>query len=678
MKSERIGNDIKIEWSILRQGVPFSLTDKDVTIYLGSPFGRTKISGFSIDSNKVLWTFFGKDQKSLGKYSLILVVNEGNEGMITTDICDFVNLVDCSCKVGGADDAGVQTETISLTSNLEYVATDAYDDTAVWEYINKLEKNKANKTEIPTKVSQLENDAEYATKSEIDGKQDEIKDLDAIRSGAAKGATALQSIPAEYVTDDELDNALKNKVNVNQIATINGKSLVNGGNIVIQGGEGGGYDDTEIRAELDELSTEIQQVSERVDNLPQGASMTPILYADLVNLRDNGSLVAGSFYRITDYITTTVQENTHSANHPFDVIVLALSENTLAEEAYAFQSARDTDGYFANSNLSAWKIWYCLDNDAERFAWADVENGKGVIYRMIDEFENDIPYDFKNIQFRRKISLDEGYPQFSEEAEETWVYTFCANSYHINNDEWSELKDGSLESPYGHMSDENSLTFHHNSMKPWFMSYNGNDIYQECGKAYLNDNVFLGYWEEIGSGNEEEMPYYYAYCCFGNTFGNGCYSNSFGNNCGSNSFGNGCYSNSFGNGCYSNSFGNYCNYNSFGNGCYSNSFGNNCGSNSFGNNCNYNSFGNNCNSNSFKDQDGIADNASYNKLDDGVNNIELWYDDNNGNYGELKNHHVCRGCKERQIEIYENRDFETTYAMTSDGQFREYCIADVV
>ena len=74
----------------------------------------------------------------------------------------------------------------------------------------------------------------------------------------------------------------------------------------------------------------------------------------------------------------------------------------------------------------------------------------------------------------------------------------------------------------------------------------------------------------------------------------------------------------------------------------------------------------------------MADNASYNKLDDGVNNIELWYDDNNGNYGELKNHHVCRGCTERQIEIYENRDFETTFAMTSDGQFREYCIADVV
>ena len=39
----------------------------------------------------------------------------------------------------------------------------------------------------------------------IDSKQDAISDLDEIRSGAAKGATALQEIPAEYVTETELN-----------------------------------------------------------------------------------------------------------------------------------------------------------------------------------------------------------------------------------------------------------------------------------------------------------------------------------------------------------------------------------------------------------------------------------------------------------------------------------------
>lgn len=43
-----------------------------------------------------------------------------------------------------------------------------------------------------------------ATKEDLNGKQDKIADLESIRSGAEKGATALQSIPEEYVTEDEL------------------------------------------------------------------------------------------------------------------------------------------------------------------------------------------------------------------------------------------------------------------------------------------------------------------------------------------------------------------------------------------------------------------------------------------------------------------------------------------
>ena len=40
----------------------------------------------------------------------------------------------------------------------------------------------------------------------IEVKQDKIDDLDEIRAGAAKGATALQSVPSEYVTETELSN----------------------------------------------------------------------------------------------------------------------------------------------------------------------------------------------------------------------------------------------------------------------------------------------------------------------------------------------------------------------------------------------------------------------------------------------------------------------------------------
>lgn len=48
--------------------------------------------------------------------------------------------------------------------------------------------------------------SDYAKKEDLEGKQDVISDIDAIRSGASKGATALQSVPSEYVTETELTN----------------------------------------------------------------------------------------------------------------------------------------------------------------------------------------------------------------------------------------------------------------------------------------------------------------------------------------------------------------------------------------------------------------------------------------------------------------------------------------
>lgn len=131
-----------------------------------------------------------------------------------------------------------------------------------------------------------------------------------------------------------------------------------------------------------------------------GGGMIETTYADLVSARDSGNLVPGTYYRITDYVTTTSQSGTTAATHPFDVVVLSLSENTLSEQAMAMHSERDTQGYFENSNVEAWQLWYCLDNDTDRFEWAS-SSGKGVIYRMIDENENDCPYDFKNIMFAR-------------------------------------------------------------------------------------------------------------------------------------------------------------------------------------------------------------------------------------------------------------------------------------
>ena len=308
---------------------------------------------------------------------------------------------------------------------------------------------------------------------------------------------------------------------------------------------------------LTDLDARVVQLEDTGSN--QGAvpnQTIAISYADLKAFRDNAQLVPGQQYRIIDYTCTTVQENTKSAGHVFDIIITADSESILNEEARAIQ--HEGDSYFANCDLNTWKIWYCLDNDTTRFTWADVTNGKGIIYRMIDEWNNDCPYDFKNIQFKHPNNTSY-YPYY--------YYTFASSTETNNTD--------------------NSLNISQNCYSNIIREY----IYNS--KRKLNQIVFLGYR------------------CYSNSFGPGCYSNSFGSGCYSNSFGSGCYSNSFGNYCYYNSLGNYCYSNSLGSNCDSNSFADNCYSNSFKNSCYSNSFGYNCNNNSF-----MGD-CYYNSFDNG-------------------------------------------------------------
>ena len=318
-----------------------------------------------------------------------------------------------------------------------------------------------------------------------------------------------------------------------------------------------------------------------------------ITWGELRTLRNEKKLKVGSFYRITDYVTTTAQKNTRSAGHQFDIVVLALSNNVLAEKAYAALHEGDTYFSEAAANLAAWQIWYSLDNDVERFAWADSANGKGVIYRMIDEWNNDCPYDFKNIQFKRfavteydkvpSLVVDNednyyGYyygalTLFGDQAIQeatygedfVWVYTFALKDFATET--WHDY---TILNSIGLKTDESVIiTCHSNVIKEHRDEYLG-----EHGRKtiWLNNIVFFNCYADISSPDYSD---YYS-DCYSNSFGIGCYSNSFGNNC---------YYNSFGIGCNSNSFGNDCNYNSFGIGCNSNSFGNNCYYNSFGNNC---------------------------------------------------------------------------------------------
>lgn len=150
---------------------------------------------------------------------------------------------------------------------------------------------------------------------------------------------------------------------------------------------------------LTQTGAEIQALLNKISE-----SLIALSYSELVKLRDAGKLLSGQPYRITDYATTTSKVYTKSAGHPFDIIVFAISENVLSENAMC--ALHEGDEYFAESNIESWRIKYCLDNDTSRFDWADTENGKGVVYWMEDQNRNFAPYDFKNILVHGEILRD--------------------------------------------------------------------------------------------------------------------------------------------------------------------------------------------------------------------------------------------------------------------------------
>ena len=466
-----------------------------------------------------------------------------------------------------------------------------------------------------------------------------------------------------------------------------------------------------------------------------------VKWQELKDKRDNGQLIPGALYRITDYNCTTTQENTRSAGHQFDIVLLALSENKLAEEGWAmmhdniydvtfsdgvtlkcylyndyedeinivlvsditkgtsFKSYKfkinenvktatvaevsgelilvGDDGfaynYFQNSNLSAWKVWYCLDNDKSRFAWAsdilssetnnpmiiiqngedysvyvrqsqlDNENGcawvysgdannfdgdesldledivytqltnpnigdialsnnaeignvivhnisvgRGVIYRLIDEFNNDIKYDFKNIQFKRKLH-DGAYD--ADYGHDTWCYTL--NVWYNDMCQDASIVGNTL------LTDEDYVVGVYDNN---FGCATALDIYVEGVNTFafvLGDNVVLSYDDDGYYGihsNRIESGFYINTIGKGfsyNIIGNGFNYNRIGNDFCSNIIGNNFYRNIIGSEFTVNTIGNFVHDNTIGDGVNSNTIGSSFSHKTIGNHTFYKNYGNN-------------------------------------------------------------------------------------
>jgi hypothetical protein len=397
-----------------------------------------------------------------------------------------------------------------------------------------------------------------------------------------------------------------------------------------------------------------------------------ILYNDLVDLRDSSKLTPGKQYRIIDYVTTTSQEETASAGHKFDIIVTALSRNTISEDAKAIQShymsgviynSTPTNkfntryynyepkiytvynvgvDYFNNSKLEAWELKYCLDNDTNRFYWAD-SAGKGVIYYMKDEFGNEAPYDFKNILFKRYKVTGCNY---TKPTEKILLPTdmFCDDIYGSNtlsyeiDDEWPKFITNCSPGRYPFFAHKNNYIFKYDtsmwtycytfnncftdsdfmfsdaSLYERQISQNMNHIYED--KIYGTSYGAYGEYETSCPYNNIIKPYHVLVCYDDDVVYNVLklnnivftkYDNRYSEATGiayaqddtnedtspetflgflysvhDNVIEEDCYGMTLGNYCYSNTFGQDCDYNTFGQYCYSNTFGKNCGYNWLG------------------------------------------------------------------------------------------------
>lgn len=411
------------------------------------------------------------------------------------------------------------------------------------------------------------------------------------------------------------------------------------------------------------------------DELNGGDGMVFTIYSELMDMRDRGGLIPGTYYRITDYVTTTDAENTLSAGNVFDVIVKADNPNALNENAYAALHSGDT--YFANSKLEAWRLKYCLDNDKDRFDWADRRDGKGVIYYMKDEFNNECPYDFKNIQFMV------GANNIAGTKDRVYYYTFSVVTG-INDE---IVSDHSLNG--SHCYDNSFKEYINSSRILNFIVCRNISITDDCYGNSAGVNCY-----NISCGNS-----CYGWTCGNNcpnwtcgegcyrwTCGNNCYGWTCGVNCSNWTCGNDCLRWTCGNNCYDWSCGNYCSNLSCGNGCYGWSCGNNCSEWSCGNNCYGWSCGNDCHGWSFGSSTDLKSYYRYIMIDDGCSYFYLDTIQTTSDSNYVQNIHICQGFRGIDSSSYRktitidtvNNDYTIRVENDSNGNMLIYNLPDEI
>lgn len=245
MYRKRIGNDIRV-LALIRQRIegvlsPFDMRGRDISVALVNPRGvEMSVPDFEIagdDGSLLAFNFYGKDQRLVGVYTVVVRENDRETGMRTVDKTASFELVSHSHQEETDNEGVITIEALKIAMELvigtkgdkgdkgdpgpqgpqgERGETGATGPQGVqgvqgpqgpkgdkMTYADLTESDKADLYEGGASL----------IRPMLDGKQDTISDLDAIRQGAEKGSTALQSESDPIYMADKPNLALKSELN---------------------------------------------------------------------------------------------------------------------------------------------------------------------------------------------------------------------------------------------------------------------------------------------------------------------------------------------------------------------------------------------------------------------------------------------------------------------------------
>lgn len=391
-----------------------------------------------------------------------------------------------------------------------------------------------------------------------------------------------------------------------------------------------------------------------------GDNCLRVTYSNLKSLRDNGNLIPGQKYRITDYKATTQGLSGISvADHSFDIIVEALTQNTLSESAKAAKS--DNTLGTKQQDLFSWDMnpgnWTKTTNaEIQQLTDATIYYQQGtrdvnqagvikVIFTPIveDPETNDICIGADLVKNGSVVSKDYhigriNYNPYQADNNVYYLPVSGPGSYVIryyvagssSNFETNLRITAEAYDSVGYFSNCN--------LNAWDIKYCLDCDTNRFQWVNINPYETKGVIYYMKDDHENEAPYdfknilfdgHYTFSyitssgeiqdasvqltnCYANKI-NGCYTTSnvqklneivfkivnSASICGYNEFNGNCENITFGDNCCSNKFGSYCKNNSFGDSCSYNTFADYCANNSFINFCQSNNFGVYCQNNSF-------------------------------------------------------------------------------